>query len=244
MFAPIIKFVKSITLRLWSWLASVATLLIGGAIVQNYENWAERRGLSDISNTGVPPESWSLAVALTDLIGQHVLPVARFICGPFGWGFVLAATLFSIPDIPKVRRWFAARRAALLRPKRDPAKDEGLAAQCDELARECVEMEAEIRGIAMKYHWAPESEDNWRTARQEEAAAMERFSRKAKPKLIKIVNDLTDRGIVVDTWDMDMHSHYSLTSIASILHSAATILRRGNYTSGSLQGNVLRATRF
>jgi hypothetical protein len=102
---------KSLSLRLEATIAWLFSVLASAFIVQNYENWAEDRGIADVIDKGAPPSiGQSVMSALTSL-GEHVVTIATFIAGPFGAGFTLAAVLSSLPDVRAVVQRYRARRA-------------------------------------------------------------------------------------------------------------------------------------
>lgn len=211
----------------------------------NFEDLLAAVGAAKLFTEG-PPDAWRsfMSTFLTDWLA----PAVGFVFGNFGLGFVLAALLFSIPDLPAYRRWFAQRRAAAARPKRDPAKDERLAEACEALAREFVEADAELNGIRMKHHWSEEnlagSRDAWTHARLDEAKYMEGFTKRTAPRLIKVVNELRARSMKIDTWGMHMTMQYELQSVAGFLDLCAMLLRNGQYQDPSFDGKILRPTRF
>jgi len=86
------------------------TILASAFVAQNYENWAERRGISDIFGPTAPDASQSFGMTVLASVAQWAVAAADHIAGPFGLGFTIAAILFSIPDMRSAMRRYGERR--------------------------------------------------------------------------------------------------------------------------------------
>jgi hypothetical protein len=79
---------------------------VGTVFRQNIENASAAIGTDNLLVNGVPP--W-MATSMSGLLSAGSWLAAQMF-GPFGFGFVAAAILFSLPDVPAIREWQRRRR--------------------------------------------------------------------------------------------------------------------------------------
>lgn len=99
-----------LTSRLKTALWFVAVFVLIRVAELNTDGLLEKSGLDRIVADAFPDQA---GVPVMSLWTDYVTPSLAFLIGPFGLGFVIAAVLFSLPDVPMVRKRLNMSRNAI-----------------------------------------------------------------------------------------------------------------------------------
>jgi len=182
-------------------------------------NWA----LTAWLDANVTPENLTQIYSIV----QSTLSV---IGGPFGFGFILGAAVFSAWDWPVIGAWL--RKYQIRRRNKDA--DEKLALECEELSKYLYEEAAAMDRERSERHFrsridnAEDIHKSWSEARIAETKEEERIRKHVGFRVQRIFANLHARGVKLDLWGFTL-SHYELASASYFFIQLADALRDGTY---------------
>jgi hypothetical protein len=182
-------------------------------------NWTLGRFLDNVATT----QNLSSAAVM----GRELLSL---LAGPFGEGFVAGATVFSVWNIPQIRRWLKNQKTRA----RDKVVDIGLAEQCESISKKIYDQASLVERLRQESFWSGTSQNpeegasKWEDARRVEAREDERFRRSVGHEVQTLLVTLQNKGIKMDLWGFSLSQH-DLAGVSYFFLDVADSLRKGAY---------------
>lgn len=161
---------------------------------------------------------------------EYSLYAIQVISGDLGLGFLLGALAFSIKDLPFIGKRFLEMRSR----RRDKAKDEALAQECDAVSQLLWDQSSSMERLRNENFWKVDrmnSQDvrsEWVEAKTAEAREDDRFKRSVGHSIQKLIVKLESRNIPMDLWAFSL-SHHNLAAASYFFADIANSLREGSY---------------